>query len=320
MIDIGSLLDACGISYTDKQLTKLDKLLHEILKKLSLQQFDANETTQHGSIPDSEDRFRNEDFASETELKPFQHYIQKFDFESEPHYNHIIKEEIVEESSIEIKEELPNDPFASLETINNSNDISDMVHEKDIESNNSSFPIIENVLHKSEKTSKKRPSLSLSVSLHCPMCMFETSRKNCLDAHIKSHINLDNRESSKNILITTFECYICEKKFPRNYDLKRHEDSVHKKKKLHQCPICHKTFSQECEIKQHTDSIHEKQKPHKCPICDKSFARKYELKTHTEIVHEKKKPYMCTFCDFKCSKKGNLKQHMWIKHDEVYSK
>ena len=88
MIEIGNLLDTCGISYTDKQLAKLDKLLHELLNKLSLQQFDANETTQHGSIPDSEDRLRNEDFASETELKPFQHYVQEFDFESEPHYNH----------------------------------------------------------------------------------------------------------------------------------------------------------------------------------------------------------------------------------------
>ena len=252
MINIGSLLDNCGISYTDKQLAKLDKLLHELLNKLSLQQFDANGTTPHGSIPDSEDRLRNEDFASETELKPFQHYSQEFDFESEPHYNHIIKEEIVEESSIEIKEELPNDLFANLETLNSSEGI--------------------------------------------------------INVHENQNLNLDNRE--------TLECYICEKKFSRKDYLKRHEDSVHKKKK-HQCPICHKTFSQKCEIKQHTDSVHEKKKPHKCQICDKSFARKYELKTHTEIVHEKKKPYMCSFCDFKCSKKGNLKQHMWIKHDEV---
>ena len=38
MIKIGSLLDACGISYTDKQLEKLDKLCDELLKKLILQQ------------------------------------------------------------------------------------------------------------------------------------------------------------------------------------------------------------------------------------------------------------------------------------------
>ena len=34
MNDIGNLLDACGISYTDKQLAKLDKLFDELLKKL----------------------------------------------------------------------------------------------------------------------------------------------------------------------------------------------------------------------------------------------------------------------------------------------
>jgi len=234
MINIGSLLDNCGISYTDKQLAKLEKLLHELLNKLSLQQFDANETTQHGSIPDSEDRLRTEDFTSETELKPFHHYNQEFDYESERQYNNIIKEEAVEEISIEIKEEFPNDPFANLETLNSSESIINVQ-----ENQNLNFQKV-----KLDPCTKKRPSLSLSGSLHCPMCKFETSRKNCLDAHIKSHINLDNRESSKNILITTFECYICEKKFPGKYDLKRHEDSVHKKKKLHQCPICHKTFLQ----------------------------------------------------------------------------
>ena len=91
MIVIRNLLDACGISYTDKQLAKLEKLLHELLKKLSLQQFDSNETTQqHDSISDSEDKSRNGDFASETELKP----MEEFDFKPETYYNNTINEEI----------------------------------------------------------------------------------------------------------------------------------------------------------------------------------------------------------------------------------
>ena len=53
MIDIGSLLDACGISYTEKQLVKIDKLVNELFKKLSLQQFDSNETIKHEPIKDS---------------------------------------------------------------------------------------------------------------------------------------------------------------------------------------------------------------------------------------------------------------------------
>ena len=115
MINITNLLDACGISYTDKQLAKLEKLLHELLKKLSLQQFDSNETTQQqNSISDSEDNPRNEDIDEETKLKPFQTAIHEIDFEPELHCNNIVKAESLEESIIEIKEE-----FASTETLEN---------------------------------------------------------------------------------------------------------------------------------------------------------------------------------------------------------
>ena len=51
MINIASLLDACGISYTEKQLVKLDKLVDKLLKQLRLQQFVYNETTKHDAIP-----------------------------------------------------------------------------------------------------------------------------------------------------------------------------------------------------------------------------------------------------------------------------
>ena len=96
MINIGDLLDTCGISYTDKQLAKLDKLVNELLKKLCLQQFDSNETTQHYFNPDSEDKLRNEGFDEETKLEPFQTAIHEFDFELEPHHNNAIQKEILE--------------------------------------------------------------------------------------------------------------------------------------------------------------------------------------------------------------------------------
>ena len=138
MIKIGNLLDACRISYTDKQLAKLDKLLHELLKKLSLHKFDSNETTQNDSIPDYQDKSGNEDFTDKTELQLSQNCIQEFHFEPESQSNNTIMEEISRESEIEIKEEFPKDPFASLETSNKCNDISDMVYEKNVESIDSS--------------------------------------------------------------------------------------------------------------------------------------------------------------------------------------
>ena len=53
MINIGNLLDACGISYTEKQLVKLDKLVNELFKRLSIQQFDSNATIKDKPIQDS---------------------------------------------------------------------------------------------------------------------------------------------------------------------------------------------------------------------------------------------------------------------------
>ena len=112
MIEIGNLLDTCGISYTDKQLEKLDKLIKKLLKKLCLQQYESNKTSQNHSNPNSEDKLRNEDFANQTGLKTSQHCREKFRFEPEPHCNNTIKEEI--------KKEFYHEPYVSLEEFNNS--------------------------------------------------------------------------------------------------------------------------------------------------------------------------------------------------------
>ena len=67
MINVGNILDACGISYTDKQLVKLNKLIDELLKKLSIQQFDSNQIKQkNDSTLDSKDKSRKQDFENET--------------------------------------------------------------------------------------------------------------------------------------------------------------------------------------------------------------------------------------------------------------
>ena len=164
---MGNLLDACGISYTDKQLVKLDKLVNKLLKKLSLQQFVSSEATQNDSIPDYQDKSRNKDFTDKTKLKPSQNCIQEFHFEPESQSNNEILEEISRESEIEIKEEFPKDPFASLETSNKCKDISVMVHEENVNSNNSSIPI-------TEKTS----------NFKCKFCNEDLSSKNKLSWHI----------------------------------------------------------------------------------------------------------------------------------------
>ena len=222
MINVGNLLDACGISYTDKQLLKLDKLIDELLKKLSFQQFDSNQTKQkNDSTLDSEDKSRKQDIENETKLKQFQHCIPelfefelKTEFKSEPNYDNTIKEEIQEECAIGIKKEFPIDPFASLDTFNNSEDVREIANEN-------------------------------------------------------YNLNSENTDNTNNIFITRNKCSICDKKFSRKAELKRHTDAVHEGKKPHKCSICDKSCSLKAELKAHIESIHEKKKPYKCLICTK---------------------------------------------------
>ena len=87
MINIGALLDACGISYTEKQLKKLDRLFNQFLKGKFFKNF--------------------QDTNSEN--------VNQYE---EPENNIAIKEESVEEEVLEMKYEI--DPLAFFEADENS--------------------------------------------------------------------------------------------------------------------------------------------------------------------------------------------------------
>ena len=129
------------------------------------------------------------------------------------------------------------------------------------------------------RTAKKRPSLSLSVSLHCHMCNFETSRKNCLDAHIKSHIS----------------CELCGKVFPGKPKLAVHL-TTHKQKKKQVCMFCNREFNDKSNkwrhekiCKKRPEGVkllgQEGNKPFKCNECDKAFFTKQYMKVHKKKFH-----------------------------------
>ena len=245
MINVGNLLDACGISYTDKQLLKLDKLIDELLKKLSFQQFDSNQTKQkNDSTLDSEDKLRSEDFAIETKLKP----IEEFDFKSEPNCNITITEEITE-SAIEIKEEFPNDPFASLEIFNNS-----VVVESDI------------MLEENRESNK---------SFVCDTCDANFKQKSDCISHIATI-----HEGKK-----PFKCDECGHRFAQRSILNAHI-TIHERKKSFKCDECGATFTQKSSLKIHITSIHERKKPFKCDECGGTFTQKSSLNAQIKAIHD----------------------------------
>ena len=341
MIHIGNLLDACGIFYTDKQLAKLDKLLHELLNKLSLQQFVSNETTKHDSIPYS----RTKDFACEIEITPSEHCIQEFNVEPEPCYNNKIIDEMPKESSIEIKEEFPKDPFASLESINNSKGISDMVisdmvNEENVESNNDSIPITEKNSNSKFKycnedfISKSNLNWHISqVDNSYPLIKEGMPEEN--ENEIREEFANDPFASLETINNFNRFCLRCDQTFSSKQDLVQHINNVHNNKEIlksfedlpdHQIElqapnqINIEVF--EPSFKQTYDQIDGR---FLCSICNQTFSHKGNLKKHEKkfcrsgsikmnsedqkIVANEYGRFLCSSCNQTFSSKTNLNKH-----------
>ena len=115
MINIGALLDACGISYTEKQLKKLDRLFNHLVKGKIFKNFPGTNSKDNSCKDSSPNSKPRRLYFIDTKEKESS---ENFDQYLEPEINIAIKEEIVEEEVLEIKDEI--DPLASFEAVENS--------------------------------------------------------------------------------------------------------------------------------------------------------------------------------------------------------
>ena len=69
MIDIGILLDVCGIMYTEEQLIKLDKLLNDLVQKY-INTYSNDSTSQKRSS--NEPMIKQEDFIENDRIDQFE--------------------------------------------------------------------------------------------------------------------------------------------------------------------------------------------------------------------------------------------------------
>ena len=129
MINIGTLLDACGISYTAKQLKKLDRLFNHLVKGNIFKNFPGI-GSKDNSYKDLSPHFKSLKvyFIENKEKESLSENNCSKYFEPETENNVVIKEEILEESVLEIKDEF--DPLTTLETFENCEYISDTTYEE----------------------------------------------------------------------------------------------------------------------------------------------------------------------------------------------
>ena len=100
-----------------------------------------------------------------------------------------------------------------------------------------------------------------------------------------------------------FRCDVCKKTFSRQYDLKRHRDSVHDNATQFQCNKCQKLFNRKDNYVSHCRKC-----KIQCKYCDTEFENQSDLDVHVSARHMDNK-YMCSNCENRYSDKRKLKQH-----------
>ena len=354
MIDTGLLLDICEISYTEKQLTRLDKLINDFIKEHIIKNF-------HGIGISREKSYL--DLSAELKLKSLKVYFidtkgedsfKSCDQNLEPgtKNNDIIKEEFFEESVLEIKDEF--DPFANLDTIENSKYIGNTEYEdnnlhkersnnleevekfKDI--NDSSFKDYclnaenkqENPMPKKKRRRKKQAVQTKTKTIfRCKYCKEDFNNKEQLKMHTSQTHD-------------SYPCTLCDYKYASEKLLNKHMLLKHRKRKYtcsacnvscktvklinlhmkqdhgsileHFCAWCDEKFGSYLYLTKHVHKVHEDDKVHQCEQCDKKFISPSQLDAHIKFVHLKIKPYCCEKCGKSFPTNWFLKHHIETHH------
>ena len=82
-------------------------------------------------------------------------------------------------------------------------------------------------------------------------------------------------------MVLLYCCMIpgCDKAYSTKFNIKRHIETIHLKKKRHQCTICYRWFASKQNLSEHTN-LHTGAKPFSCPICGKLFRQVSQLSLH----------------------------------------
>jgi DNA-directed RNA polymerase subunit RPC12/RpoP len=318
MINIGTLLDACGISYTAKQLKKLDRLFNHLVKGNIFKNFPGI-GSKDNSYKDLSPHFKSlkvyfienkeKDSLSENDCSKY--------FEPETENNIVIKEEILEENVLEIKEEF--DPLTTFETVENYKYISDNAYEEysqnqitENEDHNSTFisgtgnedfkQISKNTKEGKKKKKKlKRIRPAVNIGNKCRYCKEDFSDKLQLRTHISEVHNL-------------YPCTLCERKCASEKLLNNHFLLQHRNRKYN-CCACDMSFKSVTKINLHMKQDHGKILEYFCARCDEKFRLSTKLVLHIHNVHENDKVYQCKHCDMKFLIPAKLTYH--IRHNHL---
>lgn len=151
----------------------------------------------------------------------------------------------------------------------------------------------------------------------CYICGDGTTYKT-LGPLIKNHMVL-------HFVKKPFKCEICAETFSYQFDLKKHEKSVHNKvakvhptkkaERKHHCTICGYGASKKSTLASHIRG-HTGERAYSCNSCPKTFIYHSNLRRHMKI-HNRFKLYKCNFCAMEFNDQSDLNAHKNLHHFKI---
>lgn len=136
----------------------------------------------------------------------------------------------------------------------------------------------------------------------CDICQKKFSKFHNLKKHLDLH--------AKN-LINKFTCEHCGRDFKTKATLQRHTYTHTGGEKTFHCQICGKDFFK--DYKSTHLRIHRGEKKYQCPLCGKSFYTSSKLSTHLK-VHKNVRKHNCDMCDRSFMFPAQLNDHIRSQH------
>ena len=331
-IKIGILLDACGIAYTTKQLSKLEALINTCFQTQISKHVQKNDTDFNDSVSDPIAIKEEENALDDTEQAVKEIKTEETVFkEDTDNYEHNyalvskdpISDDILKESVTEIKTEDDENGSEPMHEVTEDNHLvcSECKSTFGYEYKFGSKLQVElhyKMTHDCELSLDERKQFKWT----CPCCSEKFPEKR-MDIHIRScEIFYDKMNAG---------CLECGKKF--NYKnpkkgcsmLSEHMSKEHKK----ECQKCEESFESHEKFKDHREMVHKEEycsfcriyfppeylanhdkDKHICEICQERVYSKWH---HKNLKHNEKR-YCCKYCDKTFSNNTLLQTHILKAH------
>ena len=239
----------------------------------------------------------------------------------------IIKEELFEDYSSELKNEIVTEYNDEFQNDNADDFYTDILPEPEI--NITTNESITQIVHEG----KKKWTCNICHNL---FTIKQSAKQHVLNIHkgseqqdVKDQHELIENETSATASMK-YECESCDKIFTQSIFLKQHIKRIHSEKHFN-CDICDKSYTTARKLMEHKRKIHKDEvkeetdtniknsknsnESYSCQFCGTICAHKQTLHKHIKNIHENQPTIVCDLCGKLFRSKTSLKDHILCIHE-----